>query len=154
MPLRRFLAVAALCGAAALSGTTAGCSKVTARWADPKPTATAAPEEGTAQQAPPKRRNTLEMSAQTVYFLEGVLPQSAGDVTTSALGGKLVLRGQCHEGSLKVLVHTPSGRKDASVDCDGKPHESPLGTVKVGDPLGIRATGEKGTDFAIELLVR
>jgi hypothetical protein len=154
MPLRRFLAVAALSGATALSGAIAGCSKVTAQWADPKPTATAAAEEGTAQQAPPKRRNTLEMSAQTVFFLEGVLPLAAGDATTSALAGKLVLRGQCHEGSLKVIINTPSGRKDAAVDCDGKPHESPLGTVKVGDALGIRATGEKNTDFAIELLVR
>ena len=53
------------------------------------------------------------------------------DATTSALAGKLVLRGQCHEGALKVITNTPSGRRDANVDCDGKPHETPLGTVKV-----------------------
>ena len=37
---------------------------------------------------------------------------------------------------------------------DGKPHDTPIGTVKVGDTLGVRATGDKGTDFAVELLVR
>ncbi|HEU5108275.1 MAG TPA: hypothetical protein VFT95_06935 [Micromonosporaceae bacterium] len=155
MPVRRFLTVAALCGATALSGATAGCSKVTARWSDPEPTPTAAAvDEGTQQQAPPKRRNSLEMSAETVYFLEGVLPLAAADVTTSALAGSLVLRGQCHDGTLNVTLNAPSGTRKATVDCDGKPHEQPMGKVKVGDPLGINATGEKGTDFAIELAAR
>jgi len=154
MPVRRSLAVLVLCGAAALTGATAGCSKVTARWADPEPTATAAPvDEGAPQEAPPKRRNTLEMTAKTVYFLEGVLPLAASDVTTSALAGSMVLRGQCHDGTLRVTVDTPSGPRKASVDCDGKPHEEPLGTVKVGDALGITATGRKSTAFAIELAV-
>jgi hypothetical protein len=155
MPVRRFLAVVALCGATALSGATAGCSKVTARWSDPKPTATGATgEEGVDQGPPPTRRNSLEMTAETVFFLEGVLPLNASDATTSALAGSLVLRGQCHDGTLKVTVNAPGGTRETSVSCDGKPHDQSLGKVKVGDPIGIRTTGKKGTDFAIVLLAR
>ena len=156
MPVPRSLAAVALCGALALAAGAAGCGKVTARWSDPKPDAAGgvADGPGTDQDAPPKRRNSLEMSAETIFFLEGVLPLRASDGTTSALTGNLILRGQCHDGTLTVMGSSRDGNKDTSVRCDGEPHERRLGAVKLGDPIGVRTTGKTGTDFAIELAVR
>jgi hypothetical protein len=156
MLVPRSLTVLALTAALALSVATAGCGKVTARWSDPKPgqAGVAADEPATDQEAPPKRRNSLEMTAETIFFLEGVLPLKANDGTTSALSGSLVLRGQCHDGSLKVMVSSRDGNRETSVRCDGEPHERKLGAVKLGDPIGVRTTGKTGTDFAVELAVR
>jgi len=152
MPVRRFLVVVALCGATLLSGAAAGCGKETAKWLDPRDRAAATGEEGVAQGPAPERRNSLEMSAATVFFLEGVLPLKASDGTTSALNGRLLLRGQCHDGTLKVTVTTArDGARSASIQCDGRPHEQTLGVVKLGDPIGVTTTGKAGTDFAIDL---
>lgn len=152
MRVHRFLATVALCGAVVASGATAGCGAVKARWSAPEPPATMPPDQdGTADDAPPPRSNSLEMSGETLYFLEGKLPTSEFDGTTAAFGGSLVLRAQCHNGSLEIEVSAPAGIKQVAVNCDGKPHERPMGTVKAGDALGVTATGDKGTDFAIEL---
>jgi hypothetical protein len=156
MPVTRQLAALLCCGAAALVVATAGCSKGDAKWSDPeRPRAAGEAAAGpTDQGPPPKRRNSLEMSAETIFFLEGVLPVPTSDGTTSALAGSLVLRGQCHEGTLKIMVSARAENTQTTVDCDGEPHERELGQIKLGDPVGVRATGRKGTDFAIELAVQ
>ena len=154
MRVHRFLVAVVLCGAAVLSGATAGCGVVTARWSDPKPEAPAtmpADQDGTADDPPPPRRNSLEMSAETLYFLEGKLPTNQYDGTTAAFGGTMTLRAQCHDGTLKVVITGPTGVREMKVSCDGTPHEKAMGKVDAGDPLSVAATGKAGTDFAIEL---
>lgn len=156
MIVRRSLLALALGGGVALSGAAAGCDSVSARWSDPEPAGPAVGQvdPATAQDPPPTRRNSLEMTDRTVYFLEGVLPMKASDGTTSALAGALVLRGECHDGSLRVVVNGPDGTKKTSVECDGQPHERGHGTVKAGDALTVTVSGKSGTDFAIELAVK
>jgi hypothetical protein len=150
-------ATVALFGAAALCAAVAGCGDPpTARWVEP---AAAGQAPATGEQPappadpPPSRRNSLQASADTVYFLESVLP-SQPDGTTAALAGPLALRAQCHEGRLTVVVTGPAGRKRTVVACDGRPHERAVGRIKVGDVVSVETTGRKGTDFAIELLVK
>jgi hypothetical protein len=160
MLAHRFLATVVLAGAVTLA---AGCDAVSARWSDPpppSPTAQPTGQEGTgdqqdtADQPPPTRRNSLEVTEQTVFFLEGVLPSKQADGTTSALTGSLVLRAECHNGSLAVKVSGPTGTKKTTVSCDGRPHDRTLGNVKLGDALGVETTGKAGTDFAVALLAR
>jgi hypothetical protein len=149
MRLHRFLVAVALCAA------TTGCSSVAPDWLNPDAAPSEAAQEGdpVPEDPPPTRRNSLEMTADTVYFQEGILPMQA-DGTTAALEGALFLRGQCHDGSMSVKVISPVGPKTTAVTCDGKPHERSLGKLELGDPLSIEATGAKGTDFAIELVVK
>jgi hypothetical protein len=157
MRVTRFLLAAALCGAVA------GCDAAAPRWsdADPPPADQASGDtagNAGAGEAPdtakPTRRNTLEVTAESIFFLEGVLPLPATDGTTAALTGAMTLRGQCHDGSMTVVVTGPAGSKRTPVQCDGAPHERELGKVKVGDAISVGATGKAGTDFAIELLAR
>lgn len=164
MFVRRFLVTAALLGVVAATAGAAGCSALPARWSDPEPQPTTAEPAGegrvgdagdTADQPPPKRTNTLEAGAKTLYFLEGELPAGGADGTTASLGGSLVLRGQCHNGTLRVLVtNGVSGEDEARIGCDGKAHERPLGKVKIGDTVSVELKGKSGTDFAIDLVAR
>lgn len=106
----------------------------------------------TAYDPPPPRRNSLTISDRTLLFLEGELDGRRSDTTTAALAGGLVLRAQCHDGSLAVTVTGAGGRAGrATLACDGKPKERRLGAVRVGDPLAVEITGRTGTDFAVEL---
>lgn len=159
MLVRRFLATVWLSAVAVPTALVAGCSVVPARWSDPKPAATQPGGEGrvgdagdTADQPPPARSNSLEPSSHTLYFLEGRLPQRAADGTTASLAGALVMRGQCHDGELRVVVtNGVAGSRETPVSCDGRPHERALGRVKVGDTLSVELRGDSGTDFAVEL---
>jgi hypothetical protein len=149
MRLHRFLVAVALCAA------TTGCSSVAPDWLNPDapPADSAKDGDRVPEDPPPTRRNSLEMTADTVYFLEGILPAPA-DSTTAALEGSLYLRGQCHDGSLTVKVIGPAGSKNTKVTCDGAAHERALGKLELGDALSVQPTGSKGTDFAIELVVK
>jgi hypothetical protein len=156
MLLHRFLVAVALCAATAATAATTACSSVAPQWSNPDPPADEGIGDGgrAPDDPPPTRRNSLEMSADTLYFLEGILPQKGADGTTAALAGPMYLRGQCHDGSMTVVVTGPAGAKKTAVRCDGRPHERALGDIEVGDTLSVAATGKAGTDFAIELVIK